>query len=307
MKKNNQHIQNQNSNIAASKRELHTSVHGSPSTVHGSRFTVHGSRFTVHGSRFTVHGSRSTDHGSRSTVHGSLSTAHRPRLTVHVLFEDNHLIAINKRAGDIVQVDKTGDVSLEQTVKQYIKDKYNKPGEVFLGVAHRIDRPVSGAVLMARTSKALERLNEMFQLKEVKKTYWAIVKNRPPKDEDTLTNYLVRNSQKNKTFAYDKEVKDSKLAILSYKLIAQSDTFFLLEIDLQTGRHHQIRAQLGHIGCPIRGDLKYGFNRTLDDGSIGLHSRRIQLVHPVTKQAIDIVAPVPEDKLWKWFEEKAVS
>jgi 23S rRNA pseudouridine1911/1915/1917 synthase len=223
---------------------------------------------------------------------------------MEVLFEDNHLIAINKLVADIVQVDKTGDFSLEEKVKQYIKTKYKKPGDAFLGVVHRIDRPVSGIVLFARTSKALSRLNQMFQDKEIKKTYWAIVKEKPPKDSDTLRHYLVRNTSKNKAFAYDRETKDSKLAILAYKLLDNSENYFLLEIDLQTGRHHQIRCQLAKIGCPVRGDLKYGYPRSLDDGGINLHSRSMEFEHPVTHQPVKILADPPEDKLWNFFKER---
>lgn len=223
-----------------------------------------------------------------------------------VLYEDNHLIAINKLIADIVQSDKTGDLSLEEKLKQYIKDKYQKPGNVFLGVVHRIDRPVSGVVLFARTSKALSRLNEMFQEKEVKKIYWAIVKNKPSKISDTLVHYLVRDSRKNKTFVYENAFKDSKQAILSYKIIDESDKFCLLEIDLQTGRHHQIRCQLAKIGCPVRGDLKYGYPRSNENGGISLHSRRMEFHHPVTKVLLKIVADPPDDKLWKFFKTRNV-
>jgi 23S rRNA pseudouridine1911/1915/1917 synthase len=223
---------------------------------------------------------------------------------MEVLFEDNHLIAINKSVADIVQADKTGDLSLEDKVKQYIKKKYNKPGKVFLGVAHRIDRPVSGIVLFARTSKGLTRLNQMFQDKEIKKTYWAIVRDKPPKDSDTLKHYLVRNTTKNKSFAYDRETNDSKLAILAYRILDESEKYYLLEIDLQTGRHHQIRCQLSKIGCPIRGDLKYGYSRSLDNGGINLHARSIEFEHPVNHQLIKILADPPEDKLWNFFKER---
>jgi 23S rRNA pseudouridine1911/1915/1917 synthase len=224
---------------------------------------------------------------------------------MQVLFEDNHLIAINKSISEIVQADKTGDVSLDEKVKQYIKKKYNKEGEAFLGVVHRIDRPVSGVVLFARTSKALVRLNQMFQDKEVQKTYWAIVKNKPPSDEGTLMHYIVRDSRKNKSFAHDQEVPESKLAILHYKLIDQSENYFLLEIQLETGRHHQIRCQLGKIGCPIRGDLKYGYSRTLDNGGISLHARSISFRHPVKEEDVHIVAETPGEKLWKFFQDRS--
>ena len=218
-----------------------------------------------------------------------------------ILFEDNHIIAINKTNSDLVQGDKTGDETLADKVKIYIKDKYSKPGDVYLGVTHRLDRPVSGVVLFARTSKALTRLNNMFKEKEVKKTYWAIVKEKPPKAEDTINHYLVRNPKKNKSFAYDKEMKESKLASLSYKIIASSDKYQLLEIDLHTGRHHQIRSQLAKIGCPIKGDLKYGFSRSNPDGGISLHAREITFVHPVKKESVTIKANPPQDKLWEYF------
>lgn len=221
---------------------------------------------------------------------------------MEVLYEDNHIIAVNKQVSDIVQGDKTGDEPLSEKVKAYVKEKYNKPGAVFLGVTHRLDRPVSGVLLFARTSKALTRLNEMFLKKEIKKTYWTIVKEKPPKDSDTINHYLVRNQKKNKSFAYDKEVKDSKLASLSYKLIASADNYFLLEVDLHTGRHHQIRSQLSKIGSPIKGDLKYGFPRSNSDGGISLHSRRIEFIHPVKKEKIEIVADPPKgDALWNYF------
>ncbi len=220
---------------------------------------------------------------------------------MEILYEDNHILAVNKKISDIVQGDKTGDEPLSEKAKKYIKEKYNKPGAVFLGVTHRLDRPVSGALLFARTSKALTRLNEMFLKKEVKKTYWAIVKEKPQKDSDTVNHYLVRNQKKNKSFAYDKETKDSKLASLSYRLIASSDNYHLLEVDLHTGRHHQIRCQLAKIGCPIKGDLKYGFSRSNSDGGISLHSRKIEFIHPVKKENIVIVANPPKDPLWDYF------
>ena len=218
-----------------------------------------------------------------------------------ILYEDNHIIAVNKNSSDIVQGDKTGDEPLSEKVKSYIKKKYNKPGAVYIGVTHRLDRPVSGAILFARTSKALTRLNEMFLKKEVKKTYWAIVKNKPQKDSDTLEHYIVRDQKKNKSFAYDKEVKNSKLASLSYKLIASADNYYLLEVDLHTGRHHQIRCQLAKIGCPIKGDLKYGFSRSNPDGGISLHSRKIEFIHPVKKENVEIIASPPKDSLWDYF------
>jgi len=219
-----------------------------------------------------------------------------------VLYEDNHIIVVNKTSSEIVQGDKTGDTPLSEIVKQYLKEKYNKPGNVFLGVVHRLDRPVSGIVLFARTSKALPRLNEMFRNSEVKKTYWAIVKNCPKEPEGELVHYLVRNEKQNKSYAYDKEVKDSKKAILDYKLIGHSQNYYLLEVNLKTGRHHQIRCQLAKMGCPIKGDLKYGSPRSNPDGSICLHSRKVSFIHPVSKELIELEAPVPEGNLWNGFE-----
>nr|WP_325289325.1 RNA pseudouridine synthase [uncultured Bacteroides sp.] len=218
-----------------------------------------------------------------------------------VVYEDNHIIIVNKTASEIVQGDKTGDVPLSETVKQYLKEKYHKPGNVFIGVTHRLDRPVSGLVVFAKTSKALSRLNEMFKNSEVKKTYWAIVKQTPAETEGELVNYLVRNEKQNKSYAYDTEKPGSKKAVLHYRLIARSDNYCLLEVDLKTGRHHQIRCQLAKMGCPIKGDLKYGFPRSNPDGSICLHARRVRFVHPVSKELIDVVAPVPSDNLWNSF------
>jgi 23S rRNA pseudouridine1911/1915/1917 synthase len=220
---------------------------------------------------------------------------------MEILFEDNHIIAVNKSVSEIVQADKTGDVSIEQLLKEYIKNKYKKPGEVFLGVVHRIDRPVSGVVLFARTSKALTRLNVMFQEKSIDKIYWAIVKEKPPKQEDTLIHYLVRNTKTNKSYCYNKEVEGSKLARLRYRWLASSDSYHLIEVNLETGRHHQIRSQMASIGCPIKGDLKYGFSRSNKDAGISLHSRRISFLHPVGKGKVTIIAPLPEDKLWDAF------
>lgn len=220
-----------------------------------------------------------------------------------VLYEDNHIIIVNKTTSEIVQGDKTGDKPLSEIVKEWLKEKYNKPGNVFCGVTHRLDRPVSGIVIFAKTSKALPRLNEMFKNKEVKKTYWAIVKNNPPKPQDTLINYLVKNEKQNKSYAYPTEKPDSKKAILHYKLVSQSDKYSLLEIDLETGRHHQIRCQLAKMGCPIKGDLKYGFDRSNSDGGISLHARKVSFIHPVSKNLIEVTAPVPEDSLWNFFEE----
>ena len=216
-----------------------------------------------------------------------------------ILYEDNHLIAVNKTCRDIVQGDKTGDMPLSEKLKAWLKVKYNKPGNVFVGVTHRLDRPVSGVVLFAKTSKALARLNEMFRLGEVRKTYWAIVKNKPAADEGELVHWLVRNEKQNKSYACDAERPNSKKAILHYRVIARSENYYLLEIDLKTGRHHQIRCQLSKMGCPIKGDLKYGFPRSNRDGGISLHARKAELIHPVSKQALTIVAPVPDDPLWR--------
>ena len=219
-----------------------------------------------------------------------------------VVYEDNHIIVVNKTASEIVQGDKNGDTPLSEMVKQYLKEKYNKPGNVFIGVTHRLDRPVSGLVVFAKTSKALPRLNEMFRNGEVKKTYWAIVKECPKETEGELVHYLVRNEKQNKSYAYDKEVKNSKKAVLHYKLIGHSQNYYLLEVDLKTGRHHQIRCQLAKMGCPIKGDLKYGSPRSNPDGSICLHARTVQFVHPVSKEMIRLTAPVPEGNSWNGFE-----
>ena len=219
-----------------------------------------------------------------------------------VVYEDNHIVVVNKTSSEIVQGDKTGDTPLSEMVKQYLKEKYNKPGNVFIGVTHRLDRPVSGLVVFAKTSKALPRLNEMFRNGEVKKTYWAIVKECPKETEGELVHYLVRNEKQNKSYAYDKEVKNSKKAELHYKLIGHSQNYYLLEVDLKTGRHHQIRCQLAKMGCPIKGDLKYGSPRSNPDGSICLHARTVQFVHPVSKEMIRLTAPVPEGNLWNGFE-----
>nr|WP_315201777.1 RluA family pseudouridine synthase [uncultured Flavobacterium sp.] len=218
---------------------------------------------------------------------------------LQILHEDNHLIVVNKRVGDIVQGDKTGDKPLSEVVKEYIKDKYNKPGEVFLGVVHRLDRPTTGIVVFARTSKALTRMNELFSNRETKKTYWAVVKNKPAKNEDTLVHYIKRNEKNNTSKAHIKEVPDSKMASLEYKIFKELDNYFGLEIQLHTGRHHQIRAQLSAIGSPIKGDLKYGFDRSNPDGGIHLHARKLTFIHPVSKEEITIVAPTPEEVIWK--------
>jgi 23S rRNA pseudouridine1911/1915/1917 synthase len=216
-----------------------------------------------------------------------------------VLYEDNHIIAINKRVGDIVQGDKTGDKPLSDVVKEYIKDKYNKPGEVFLGVVHRLDRPTTGLVIFARTSKALTRLNDLFKNRETQKTYWAVVKKRPQEDTGVLIHYLKRNEKSNTSKAHTKEVPESKKASLDYTIIKQLDNYTVLEINLHTGRHHQIRAQLSAIGSPIKGDLKYGADRSNPDGGIHLHARKLVFIHPVTKEEITITAPVPNDPVWK--------
>ncbi|HLT52637.1 MAG TPA: RNA pseudouridine synthase [Flavobacteriaceae bacterium] len=218
---------------------------------------------------------------------------------LQVLYEDNHLIVVNKRAGDIVQGDKTGDIPLSEVVKEFIKEKDHKPGNVYLGVVHRLDRPTTGLVLFSKTSKALPRLNKLFADKAAKKIYWALVKNPPPKEQDTLIHWLKKNSKNNKSTAFATETKDSKKAILHYKLLKQLDTYYLLEIELETGRHHQIRVQLASIGCPIKGDLKYGFDRSNPDGSISLHARKLEFEHPVKNEPLNIIAPVPKDALWQ--------
>ena len=216
-----------------------------------------------------------------------------------VLYEDNHVIIVSKSPGEIVQGDKTGDTPLSETVKAYIKEKYAKPGDVFLGVVHRLDRPVSGVVVFARTSKALARLNEMFRVGSVQKTYWAIVQNEPKEPEATLTHYLLRNEKQNKSYAYDHERPQAKRAVLDYRVIGHSDRYHLLEVHLHTGRHHQIRCQLAAIGCPIRGDLKYGAPRSNPDGSISLHARSVSFEHPVSHKQISVEAPPPDHPLWQ--------
>lgn len=217
---------------------------------------------------------------------------------LQVLYEDNHLIIVNKRPGDIVQGDKTGDRPLSEVVKEYLKEKYNKPGNVYLGVVHRLDRPTSGLVVFAKTSKALPRLNKLFSDKKAKKTYWAVVKDAPPKRADTMVHWLKRNPKQNKSYAHEKEVPDSKKAVLDYRMLKALNTYFLLEIDLKTGRHHQIRAQLSAIGCPIKGDLKYGFPRSNKDASIHLHARKLEFLHPVKNEPLTILAPLPKDSIW---------
>ena len=221
---------------------------------------------------------------------------------MEILYEDNHIIAVNKTCNEIVQGDKTGDTPLSETVKAYIKDKYNKPGEVFLGVTHRLDRPTSGVVLFARTSKALTRLNEMFKSHEqIQKTYWAIVQGAPKVPEARLENWLVRNEAQNKSYIAKPGAKEAKQAILSYKTLVKGEHYTLLEVNLETGRHHQIRCQLAAIGCPIKGDLKYGAKRSNPDGGICLHARKIEFIHPVKKENICITASVPNDSLWQQF------
>jgi 23S rRNA pseudouridine1911/1915/1917 synthase len=220
-----------------------------------------------------------------------------------ILYEDNHIIAVNKKPSDLAQGDSSGDESLDNKVKAYLAEKYNKPGDVFLGVVHRLDRPVGGVLIYARTSKALTRLNEIFRTREVKKIYWAVVKERPPEDEATITHFLKKNEKQNKSYAHENEVKGSKEASLTYRIIGHSERYFLLEIDLHSGRHHQIRAQLSAIGCPVKGDLKYGFPRSNEDGSISLLSRRIEFIHPVKKEKMVITAPLPVNDIWRAFRD----
>lgn len=217
---------------------------------------------------------------------------------LQIIYEDNHIIVINKRAGDLVQGDKTGDTPLADIVKAYIKEKYQKPGNVYLGVVHRLDRPTTGIVLFAKTSKALPRLNKLFKDKKANKTYLAITKGKPPKDKATLVHWMKRNPKQNKSYAHEKEVAESKKAILHYELQKVLNNYYLLKVDLETGRHHQIRSQLSAIGCPIKGDLKYGFGRSNKDGSIHLHAHKLTLIHPVKKQELTFTAPLPDDPLW---------
>ena len=221
-----------------------------------------------------------------------------------ILYEDNHLIVVNKLPSEIVQGDKTGDIPLSENVKEYIRRKYNKPGNVFTGVIHRLDRPVSGVVVFAKTGKALSRMNELIKKRKIKKTYWAIVKNKPREKEATLTHFLLRNEKRNKSFVSNNNQENSKEAILTYRLLASSKDYHLLEVDLQTGRHHQIRAQLAAIGCPIKGDLKYGFSRSNKNASISLHAHSVSFVHPVKKESLTIVANPPDEVLWRFFNER---
>jgi 23S rRNA pseudouridine1911/1915/1917 synthase len=225
-------------------------------------------------------------------------------LQEQVVFEDNHLIIINKRASEIVQGDRTGDETLPDKIKLFLKEKYQKPGNVFCGVVHRLDRPTSGIVVFAKTSKGLERMNKLFKEKETQKTYWAIIEEKPPKNSDTLVHYLKKNEKQNKSYASLTETKDSKKAILHYQLLKSSDNYHLLEIILETGRHHQIRCQLASINCHIKGDVKYGAKRSNVDGSIHLHARKLAFVHPISKEEIKLIAKVPNDTLWKWFEKE---
>ena len=218
-----------------------------------------------------------------------------------VVYEDNHIIVVNKDSGEIVQGDKTGDTPLSDIVKAYIKEKHNKPGNVFLGVVHRLDRPVAGLVVFAKTSKALSRLCDMFRVGDIHKTYWAITKDTPPHPEGHLEQWIVRNEKQNKSYVYNREVPNSKKAALDYKVIGHSDNYTLIEVHLLTGRHHQIRCQLAAMGCPIKGDLKYGAKRSNPDGSISLISRHVEFVHPVSKEIISLSAPLPDDSLWAAF------
>ncbi|MDX1651679.1 MAG: RluA family pseudouridine synthase [Brumimicrobium sp.] len=225
-------------------------------------------------------------------------------MAIEVLYEDNHLIAVNKSAGDITQGDKTGDETLPDKVKSWLKEKYDKPGNVFCGVIHRIDRPTSGIVILAKTSKGLARMNALFQKKQIQKTYWAIVEDKPNTDSGALSHYLRKNDKQNKSYVVEKDTPEAKHAELDFKLLASSDRYHLLEINPRTGRHHQIRTQLAHIGCVIKGDLKYGAKRSNGDGSISLHARKIEFTHPVSQEPVSFIAPVPEDGLWKWFEKE---
>lgn len=239
---------------------------------------------------------------SRTFQHPQKEKVGFPSYTVpEILYEDNHLIAVNKRASDLVQTDKTLDTPMTDAIKEYIKREYNKPGDVFLGVIHRLDRPVSGVVLFAKTSKALDRMNKRFRDREIEKKYWAVVREKPPKDADHLTSYIKKNARQNKSYLYNNFVEGSQLAELKYQLIGASDRFYLLEVELLTGRHHQIRAQLAAIGCPIRGDLKYGFPRANPDVSISLHARYLSFQHPVKDELITIVANPPSDPVWDFF------
>ena len=222
-------------------------------------------------------------------------------ITSRVLHEDNHILIINKKPSEIVQGDKTGDIPLSEKIKEYLKIKYNKPGNIFVGVIHRVDRPVSGCLIFAKTDKALTRMNKLIHDRQIKKVYWAVVKNKPPKDSDRLVHYLSKNEKQNKSYSVKAEAKGAQKAELEYNVIAKSDNYYLLEVELFTGRHHQIRAQLAEIGCPIKGDLKYGFPRPNTDASIHLHARKVEFEHPVSKEIIKIEAPLPNETIWNYF------
>lgn len=224
-------------------------------------------------------------------------------ISSRILYEDNHLIAINKKSSEIVQGDKTGDKTLPDYIKEYLKTKFNKPGNVFCGVIHRLDRPTSGVLLFARTSKGLSRMNKQFKDKAIKKTYWAILENRPEKESDTLVHFLKKNEKQNKSYVSDKNTKGAKEAVLAYKLLASSDRFHLVEVHLETGRHHQIRAQFSSMGCCVKGDLKYGAKRSNKDGSICLHSRALEFIHPTTQELIKLKAPLPQNTFWQLFKQ----
>jgi len=224
-------------------------------------------------------------------------------ISSRILYEDNHLIAINKKSSEIVQGDKTGDKTLPDYIKEYLKTKFNKPGNVFCGVIHRLDRPTSGVLLFARTSKGLSRMNKQFKDKAIKKTYWAILENRPEKESDTLVHFLKKNERQNKSYVSDKNTKGAKEAVLAYKLLASSDRFHLVEVHLETGRHHQIRAQFSSMGCCVKGDLKYGAKRSNKDGSICLHSRALEFIHPTTQELIKLKAPLPQNTFWQLFKQ----
>jgi 23S rRNA pseudouridine1911/1915/1917 synthase len=221
-----------------------------------------------------------------------------------VLYEDNHLLIYNKKSSEIVQGDKTGDVPLTEKLKEYLKIKYQKPGNVYLGLVHRIDRPVSGCVIFAKTDKALSRMNKLIQERKITKIYWAVVKNKPPKESDTLQHYLLKNEKQNKSYSVKKDMKGALKAELSYTIISSSDNYYLLEIELHTGRHHQIRAQLAEMGSPVKGDLKYGYPRSNPDASIHLHARKVEFIHPVKNEKITVIAPTPEESLWNYFTRK---
>jgi 23S rRNA pseudouridine1911/1915/1917 synthase len=223
---------------------------------------------------------------------------------IEILYEDNHLIIVNKKASDIVQGDKTGDMPLSEKVKEYLKKKYEKPGNVFVGVTHRLDRPVSGAVIFAKTSKALERMNDLFRQHDVQKIYWAVVRNKPEPPIGTLIHHLKKNEEQNKSYVYEEGTKGALQSELRYRIIGKSDRFFLLEVIPKTGRHHQIRVQLSAIGSPIKGDIKYGYERTNEGGAIHLHSRRVEFMHPVNKNMVNVMAPLPNDVIWNYFENK---